>query len=83
MRRFLFCTLWFVVIFIVLTLVTSAIGSEIACPGSEVTDEAIACAHSTGVAFGDKYGMLLVLASAALSLAGTFLGLLPGTKKRS
>ena len=79
MRRFLMGIVWFFVLLFVITLAFTLPASMTAKwePGMSAEQ----AGYDAGRRVQRKYGFLFVLAAVGLSVAGTYTGILPGTRK--
>lgn len=85
MRCLFFGFIWFILFSILLIFVAGAFaGNSVAEPTHPQTAaEILATSQAAGEDFGAKYGGLLILGALVLSVAGTALGILPGTKRKT
>lgn len=82
MKRLAFGFLWFVVFLVVGMLVLGIV----AAPDTSGYNEAVQsyeAGYAAGHEAGQRYGKIIILGALVLSALGTFLGWLPGTRRRS
>ncbi|TAJ91554.1 MAG: hypothetical protein EPO31_15270 [Gammaproteobacteria bacterium] len=88
MKRAAFGFLWFLVIWFGTLVIGGAVVGSAAGSGMEATSmsEAFSKGQEAGAAagaeFGRKYGGVIFLGALVISIGGTILGILPGTKSR-
>ena len=82
MRRLLFCLLWFVLFAVVALAISGIFVSLNACPETEEFSVGYDCGKMASEQFMARYRLPIVVGALLLSLAGTFFGVLPGTRKR-
>lgn len=81
MKKVLFGFLWFVV-FLAAGLMILGVLSAPDTSGYEGAIQSYEAGYAVGHEKGQRYGKFIMLASLALSVAGTVLGWLPGTRSR-
>lgn len=88
MKRFAFGLLWFLAFWFGSLIIGGAIAGAIAGSGVQATSisegysKGHAAGEAAGVEFGQKYGAIILLGALAISIGGTALGVLPGTRPR-
>lgn len=88
MKRILFAVVWFVVFAFGGLILGSVVAGAIA--GSQVNATTVSegyakgqlAGEAAGAEFGRKYSGAILLGALVISIAGTAVGVLPGTKKR-
>ena len=88
MKRFVFGVVWFVVFWFGGLVLGGSIAGAIA--GSQVKASSMSDGYAkgqrvgeeAGAAFGQKFGVAIFIGALVLSIGGTAIGLLPGTKKK-
>ena len=85
MRRFLFGFLWFIVLTIGGFVGVGAVIGALAAARVEPLEgfgRGYEAGRSAGEDFGRKYGALIPLGAIVISIGGSALGILPGTKRK-
>ena len=82
MRKLLFCLLWFVLFAAVALTVSGIFVALNGCPETEEFSVGYDCGKMASEHFMASYRPPIVIGALLLSGAGTFLGILPGTRNR-
>ena len=90
LRRFVFGCFWFAVFWVGLSAIGGGVagsiaGSKATAPGAgfkQGYSQGYDAGLVAGVEFRQRYGHYVVIAAAMLAAAGTFAGVLPGTRRK-
>jgi zinc-ribbon domain len=79
-KRVLFGVIWFLLFFLVASVAAGMIAGGIA--GARDPQHAAEAGRRAGRELAERWGLFILLGSAVLSVTGTLLGILPGTRAR-
>jgi len=82
MRKLLFCLFWFALLAVVALAASGIFVAFNGCPETEEFSVGYDCGKMASERFMAKYRLPIVVGALLLSTAGTFSGVLPGTRKR-
>lgn len=83
LKKSFFGLIWSVVFFVLISLIVGIFLAPVSESKGKTFKEGYSKGYDKGNKFGQKYSTILLLAPLAIGLGGSFMGVLPGTRKKT